>query len=132
MKYNSPLYQEYQNICNKYLQIFCEKHDFDYYDAKDSWVANDIGGIVMVGDFFISLETIIVDIEEDVPEEKFIQWYDWSMGEGCNARYSLWLKQSNPNYLKEQEVSFVELSAKIEAAKKHLNDCIEEQLDCPF
>ena len=31
--------------CNEYLRLFCEKHDFDYEDAKDSWVGGSVGEI---------------------------------------------------------------------------------------
>ena len=65
--------------CNEYLRLFCEKHDYDYEEAKDSWVANCVGDVTCVGDIFVGMQTIITDIEMDAPEEEFIKWYDYNL-----------------------------------------------------
>lgn len=65
--------------CNEYLRLFCEKHDFDYEEAKESWVANCVGDVTCVGDIFVGMQTIITDIEMDAPEEEFIKWYDYNL-----------------------------------------------------
>ena len=65
--------------CNEYLRLFCEKHDYDYEEAKDSWVANCVGDITCVGDIFVGMQTIIADIEMDAPEDEFIKWYDYNL-----------------------------------------------------
>lgn len=65
--------------CNEYLRVFCEKHDFDFEEAKDSWVGGSIGEITMCGDYYVAMPTIIADIEHDAPEEEFIKWYDYNL-----------------------------------------------------
>ena len=65
--------------CNEYLRLFCEKHDFDYEEAKESWVANCVGDVTCVGDIFVSMQTIITDIEMDAPEAEFLKWYDYNL-----------------------------------------------------
>ena len=65
--------------CNEYLRLFCEKHDFDYEEAKESWVANCVGEVTCVGDIFVGMQTIITDIEMNAPEEEFIKWYDYNL-----------------------------------------------------
>ena len=65
--------------CNEYLRLFCEKHDFDYEEAKESWVANCVGDVTCVGDILVGMQTIITDIEMDAPEEEFIKWYDYNL-----------------------------------------------------
>ena len=65
--------------CNEYLRLFCEKHDFDYEDAKESWVGGSIGEITMCGDYYVAMPTIIADIEMDAPEAEFIKWYDHNL-----------------------------------------------------
>ena len=65
--------------CNEYLRLFCEKHDYDYEEAKESWVANCVGDVTCVGDIFVGMQTIITDIEMDAPEEEFIKWYDYNL-----------------------------------------------------
>jgi hypothetical protein len=65
--------------CNEYLRLFCEKHDFDYEEAKESWIGNCVGDVTCVGDYFVGLQSIIADIEHDAPEEEFIKWYDYNL-----------------------------------------------------
>ena len=65
--------------CNEYLRLFCEKHDFDFEEAKDSWVANCVGDVTCVGDIFVGMQTIITDIEMDAHKEEFIKWYDYNL-----------------------------------------------------
>lgn len=69
----------FEKGCNGYLWFFCEKHDFDFEEAKNSWVANEVGGVVCVGDYFIGMETIITDIEMDAPENEFSDWYYYNI-----------------------------------------------------
>lgn len=65
--------------CNEYLRLFCEKHDYDYEEAKESWVANCVGDVTCVGDIFVSMQTIITDIEMDAPEAEFLKWYSYNL-----------------------------------------------------
>ena len=65
--------------CNEYLRLFCEKHDFDYEEARNSWVANCVGDVTCVGDIFVGIQTIITDIEMDAPKDEFIKWYDYNL-----------------------------------------------------
>ena len=65
--------------CNEYLRLFCEKHDYDYEEAKESWVANCVGDVTCVGDIFVGMQTIITDIEMDAPEAEFLKWYSYNL-----------------------------------------------------
>lgn len=69
----------FEKGCNEYLRLFCEKHELDFGEAKSSWVANEVGGVVCVGDYFIGMETIITDIEMDAPEKEFDEWYYYNI-----------------------------------------------------
>lgn len=76
-KYRSILKNSFEDACNAYLRAFCDKHGYDYEDARDSWAAGDVGGIAMCGDQFVSMETIRTDIDMDAPEGEFLKWYDY-------------------------------------------------------
>ena len=82
--------------CNEYLRLFCEKHDFDYEEAKESWVANCVGDVTCVGDIFVGMQTIITDIEMDAPEAEFLKWYSYNLDAhefGFNTpNFESWLK----------------------------------------
>lgn len=109
--------------CNEYLRLFCEKHDFDYEEAKDSWVANCVGDITCVGDIFVGMQTIITDIEMDAPEEEFLKWYGYNLVANefgfTTPNFDHWLRGC-PRVPQE---SF----DKLEALKKDLENAIKEE-----
>ena len=127
--YNSSLYKKYQKVCNAYLQTFCKKHDF-YYDDS-CWVANRVGEIAIIGDFFVSMETIITDIEENVHKDEFLKWYDWSLEDGNNWNYLTWLRNKNQSLL-DNEKRLHELSEKIQEFKSYLDENCPYKDECPF
>lgn len=73
IKNNYSLKSEWQELCNKYLKKFCDKHEYEY--EPDCWVANNPGTIACVNDMFVSMEDIRYDIDNDIPEEYFEKWY---------------------------------------------------------
>lgn len=75
----TQLKTRYEELCNEYLRLFCNKHEFDYEDAKQNWVGGDVGGIVECGDFFVGFDVILTDINLDVKEEEFEEWYYYTL-----------------------------------------------------
>lgn len=94
-KFNSEIWDEWVTITNKYLRAFCEKHEYDFDEATNSWVANFDGTICHCGDEYISMEDIILDIEMKAPVEEFQKWYFYCIDAydaGANVpNYSSWL-----------------------------------------
>lgn len=109
--------------CNEYLRLFCEKHDYDYEEAKNSWVANCVGDVTCVGDIFVGMQTIITDIEMDAPEEEFIKWYDYNLVAHefgfTTPNFESWLKGCP----RVSEETF----KKLQALKNDLDDTIKEE-----
>ena len=90
------LKENFEKAVNAYLKAFCEKQEFDYEDAKDLWVAGDVGDVVLCSDFYFSFNDIRTDIDMDAPAGEIIRWYDYYM-EMANLRlplmnYQSWLK----------------------------------------
>ena len=73
IKNASSLKNGWYLICDKYLNEFCDKHEYAY--EPDCWVANNPGTIANVGDMFVSMDDIRYDIDNDIPEEYFEEWY---------------------------------------------------------
>lgn len=74
---NKPLREEYAEICNEYLRRFCKKHGFYLSDAD--WVGDDAGGLAQIADYFFSFEDIRYDVDNEVPEDVIIEWYDYDL-----------------------------------------------------
>ena len=109
--------------CNEYLRLFCEKHDFDYEEAKESWVANCVGDVTCVGDIFVGMQTIIADIEMDAPEAEFYKWYYYNLDAHefglTTPNFESWLRGCP----RVSEETF----KKLQGLKNNLDDAIKEE-----
>ena len=72
----NELKNQWEKICNAYLKAFCEKHDISIYDSY--WVGDRVGEVAEVGDYFVDMSEMRYDIDNDLPEETFFKWYDYS------------------------------------------------------
>lgn len=115
--------QLYEDGCNAYLQLFCEKHEFDFEDAKDCWVSGDVGGITSCGDYFVDMWTMIDDIELDAPEEDFFKWHDY-----CLRANELGLDFPNfKSFVKGCPITSEETFKRLESIKNELSTLIEQE-----
>ena len=64
-------------VVNDYMEAWCDKHDYQY--EEDMWVGDDYGGICAVGDLFVSFDDVRYDVDNDLPEETFEDWYWYSL-----------------------------------------------------
>ena len=89
------LSERFESVCDEYMEAFCLKHDLSmYYD----WVGKEVGGVVVIGDYFINFDDIRLDIDKNVPEPCFFNWYHVALDyvnehgttEGC-ANYKTYL-----------------------------------------
>lgn len=60
-----------------YMDEWCTKHGFEY--GYDGWVADDTGGICMVGDYFVNFDDARYDIDNDLPETMYFDWYEYAL-----------------------------------------------------
>ena len=126
---NARLLFAYYGSCNALLEAFCEKHGFDYEDARKSWVAGCVGETVCCGDYFFDMDVIVTDLKENAPERELFKWYDYAtechcLGtNGCN--YSSWLKGC-PRLSETQMEELRQLKKRVEEAKEQLNECIKK------
>jgi hypothetical protein len=67
----NELKKEYELICSKYINVFCKKQDLDF----KGWVAENIGGIAICGDFYFNFQDIVLDINSKQPKGLIIEWY---------------------------------------------------------
>jgi hypothetical protein len=88
------LKENYKKACNDYAREFCKKHGYEF--SEFDWVANMPGTLINIADYFVDMVTIIYDVENDVPEDKFLKWYDYSLRAGTygiiTPNFSSWVK----------------------------------------
>lgn len=65
--------QDWEDICTKYVNAFIKKHNIE--DDSWYWVGNNPGTILCICDYFISMDDLRYDIDNNIPEEKFDEWY---------------------------------------------------------
>lgn len=65
--------ERWRDICQEYLKLFCNKHEYSFEDCF--WVTDNYGTIACVSDMFISMEHIRYDIDNNIEETMFEKWY---------------------------------------------------------
>lgn len=65
--------ERWRDICQEYLKLFCDKHEYSFEDCF--WVTDNYGTIACVSDMFISMEHIRYDIDNNIEETMFEKWY---------------------------------------------------------
>ena len=128
----SSLKENYDNACNAYLKEFCEKHDFDYDEAANSWVAGYVGDACMIGDYSVSFEEIKTDIDMDATKDEYWSYYDYSLeshelGFNC-PNYANWLSGC-PRLSEEQRKSLREAKNRVYEAQKDFERILKEEND---
>ena len=126
---STKLMKDYVDATNNILLAFCEKHDFDYDDAKESWVGGDVGSIACCSDFYVDLQTMIDDLTMDAVEDEFIKWYDYSMtirtlGISPKMNYRSWLRGA-PRISDEHIENVQQAHNRVKEAQKELEEYIE-------
>lgn len=73
MNNKQNIQERWKDICQEYLKMFCDKHEYDFEDCL--WVSDNYGTIACVSDIFISMEHIRYDIDNNIEETMFEKWY---------------------------------------------------------
>lgn len=125
--------ERYENAVHEYCHAFCQKHGYHY--DPDMWVGGRVGEIIEIADYFCDFVDIRYDIDNDIAEEMFVQWYDYSLelamldaGEGKikNVNYEHYCMGARP-YSVEDIEALKEAKARVDEAKRALEECIASQ-----
>lgn len=74
---NEELKKEFEDVVEKYTDIFCEKMYGLSRDPDDYWIQGDIGGIVSIGDEFWGFDQIRKTVDNDYDPKQVFAWYDY-------------------------------------------------------
>lgn len=81
MKNTKQLKEEYESVCNEYLDRFCEKQGLE----NEGWVGGIIAGTADCSGYYFNFQDIVWDINSNQPEKLIIEWYDESMDDILNS-----------------------------------------------
>ena len=121
----------YYAACNALLHAFCKKHGYNYDAASVGWVAGDVGGVVLCGDEYYGMDTIITDLREDAPEEELMKWYSYTLdcamlgAENHSCNFRSWLRGC-PRLSDEQLEEIRRAKKQVEKAEEELKRIINE------
>lgn len=69
-----PLIEEFEVVCNKYINVFSKKHDIEF----TGWVADEIGEIaVFIEQYFFNFKDIRYDIDNNCPKGAIFEWQEF-------------------------------------------------------
>ena len=117
--------KRYENAVHEYCLAFCQKHGFEY--NPDDWVGGDIGGVLNINDdYFFDFDDIRYDIDHNIAEEVFLQWYDYdtevALVEGAHiVNYHSWCMGYRP-YTAEQLKAMGEAQCRIRKMQAELEE----------
>ena len=73
------LKKNYEDACEEYLKAFCDAYEMPY--EKDAWVADDVGTIACVGDYYFDFTNVIkYAVDNNLSDwHELMQWYDYTL-----------------------------------------------------
>ena len=118
--------KRYIEAVNEYVQAFCDRHG---YGKPEGWVGDRVGEILIVNDMFVDFADIKIDIDHNVPEEMFEQWYYYTLRLhelGCDKTINYWsFSLGAPLPYTEEQLAAIEVAAKRkDEAEQALKDCL--------
>ena len=65
---------------------------------KDMWVGGDVGGTILIGDYFLNFDVIVLDMNTKQPKGLILEWYNETMEDPTKwinyKSYTMGLRQS--------------------------------------
>lgn len=97
-KDQKELFKNWEESTDEITQEFVRK----YFgrDAEYFWIAEDVGGVLMVGDYYFNLDRIVEAIKYDATRSQLFDFYDmelekaYSSQERLNINFRTYIKLS--------------------------------------
>lgn len=66
------LKEKYKECCKKYIEQFCKKQNIEF----DGWIGNNVGGVAVCSDYYLSFNDIVWDINSKQRKGVILNWYN--------------------------------------------------------
>jgi len=72
---------EYRAACEEIARVFVDTYHNTYpgFTDESRWIADDVGGVLEIGDYFWNMEDMVTALEMECKEKILFQWYDESL-----------------------------------------------------
>lgn len=97
----------YEQACNGIAKKFVRK----YFDREVDWrwIADDIGGILEVGDYYFNLDRMVTALRYKATQKQLFDYYDMQLEMGLNEKaFKKRTLFSFANYLRYPETFVIE------------------------
>lgn len=127
---NKPMGQwlsdRYKLIVNDYMYVWTTKHGFEY--DENMWIGDNIGGICDICDMFVSFEDIRCDVDNELPENVFNEWYWYNLElSELGLDRNVTLKEYANGYRPYSEKD-IEKLRKLKSNVKNAEDILEKEI----
>lgn len=125
----NKLGKKWEFISNQLIRLFLIK----YFELKDGelnsddyfWVNNEVGGICCYGDYYIAFSDILFCLNNNVPIDKFFEWYDLCLETENPINLNTFMM--GPSKAKELEKKqLTELKLKLQQAAQELIEALKK------
>ena len=125
---------KFAQACAEYIEAFCQKHfDCGVGECEIFWVRDEVGGILMLNDYFLSFLDLKYDIDHDVPKDQFFAWYDYALrvkaATDTDINYQSYLAGFRVQNLDRIEALQKEVFNLIEQTKNEVNSTLGKDFD---
>jgi len=131
MTKNESLKDSWNAVCDEYLRAFCDKHEMS--PEPFPWIGGSPGTVACVGDMFVGMEDLRYDIDNDIDEEKFCNWYwrslDHKMLNLRYLNYRSYCKGAPEPFTDDELEEFRKRQKRIEGLKQELEDMVKESIE---
>lgn len=88
-EFEKELIKEFERISESIGAYFCSK----YFNSLDyDWVANNIGGILNINDYFFSLEDMLNFMKYKYTKKQMFKYYDYALEERTKSKYPVCIR----------------------------------------
>lgn len=83
-----------QDLVEHFIATYFVDKDMPREELEVYWVADEIGGVLVIGDYFFDMYTITTAIRVSCPEKNLFEWYDYTIEKENNINLDHYLRMN--------------------------------------
>lgn len=95
-------YEATQDLVEDFIATYFVDEDTPRGDLEVYWIADEVGGVLVIGDYFFDMYAITTAIRISCPIEKLFEWYDHTVEHENNINLDHYLRMNGPKTNQEE------------------------------